>query len=212
MMYGVLACATGGMAAAVAAYGIACRRSSRSAASPRSAGRRSAVSIRFAGMLKGRAAGSARARKRRTHEMEGHLPELAETLSMGLRAGLPLDRAFSLYCTRFDDVLAASCARAYGSWTSGLATREEALQKMAAEFDSPMLERLAASISRTARFGGSLARSLDLLAAEARSRRRAEAEERIAKVPVKMMIPTAVLILPAMLIVVMGPVILGAVS
>ena len=37
---------------------------------------------------------------------------------------------------------------------------------------------------------------------------KAQREERIAKAPVKMMVPTGVLILPAMLILVLGPVLL----
>ena len=41
---------------------------------------------------------------------------------------------------------------------------------------------------------------------------RAKMEEKVAKAPVKMLVPTAVLILPAMLIVVMAPVFLGFVQ
>lgn len=212
-MYAAAACVFGGAAAAAIAMAFASGARVRRRALAAGGGLRLEDGLRRAvDVRRARSAESARARRRRTSEMERHLPELAETLSMGLRAGLPLDRAFFLYCTRFDDILADSCERAYSSWTNGLSTRDEALREMASGFDSPMLDRFAASVSRTARFGGSLARSLELLAAEARSRRKAQVEERIAKVPVKMMVPTAVLILPAMLIVVMGPVLLGAVS
>lgn len=37
---------------------------------------------------------------------------------------------------------------------------------------------------------------------------RAQVEERVAKAPVKMMVPTGTLILPAMLLLVLGPVLL----
>ena len=45
-------------------------------------------------------------------------------------------------------------------------------------------------------------------AEQARAARKAQVEERVAKAPVKMMIPTGTLILPAMLLLVLGPVLL----
>ena len=50
--------------------------------------------------------------------------------------------------------------------------------------------------------------SLSLLAVEARAIRKAKLEERVAKAPVKMLLPVGTLILPAMLILVMGPIML----
>ena len=62
------------------------------------------------------------------------------------------------------------------------------------------------------RFGSPMNRMLEALASEARGCYRAKMEEKVAKAPVKMLVPTAVLILPAMLIVVMAPVFLGFVQ
>ena len=53
-----------------------------------------------------------------------------------------------------------------------------------------------------------MGRMLEVLAAEVRATYRADMEEAVAKAPVKMLVPTAALILPAMLIVVMAPVLL----
>ena len=63
-------------------------------------------------------------------------------------------------------------------------------------------------ISRSLRFGSSLTGSLDSVAVQVRKEYRARKEEEVAKAPVKMMVPTGVLILPAMLILVLGPVML----
>ena len=63
-------------------------------------------------------------------------------------------------------------------------------------------------IVRSLRFGSTLAPDLEAAASEARARHRAQVEERVAKAPVKMMVPTGALILPAMLILVLGPVLL----
>ena len=64
------------------------------------------------------------------------------------------------------------------------------------------------SAVRSLRFGSSLAEGLEASAAEARAAHRAHVEERVAKAPVKMMVPTGALILPAMLLLVLGPVLL----
>jgi len=53
-----------------------------------------------------------------------------------------------------------------------------------------------------------LADNLDDAAAEARANYRTARQESVAKAPVKMMLPTSTLILPAMLILVLGPVLL----
>lgn len=74
------------------------------------------------------------------------------------------------------------------------------------------LERFASNVVRCLRFGSPMNRMLEALASEARGCYRAKMEEKVAKAPVKMLVPTAVLILPAMLIVVMAPVFLGFVQ
>lgn len=58
------------------------------------------------------------------------------------------------------------------------------------------------------RFGTSLGEVLEQSAEQARAARKAQVEERVVKAPVKMMIPTGTLILPAMLLLVLGPVLL----
>ena len=144
----------------------------------------------------------------RTHELERCLPEMLEVMSLGLRSGLSFERSFELYCKHFEGRLVESAERAYRRWSMGLATREQALRDMAGEYDSKLLSRLVESIVRSLRFGSSLAEGLDALATEARDVRKARLQEAIAKAPVKMMIPTGTLILPAMLLLVLGPVLL----
>ena len=85
---------------------------------------------------------------------------------------------------------------------------EDALKALAASYDSPLFTRTVSSIVRSLRFGTALGECLEQAAAQARAERRARVEERVAKAPVKMMVPTGTLILPAMLIMVLGPVLL----
>ena len=108
----------------------------------------------------------------------------------------------------FDSLLARSCASAERQWTLGLKTREEALRNLSDSYASPLFERVVDGIVRSLHFGSSLAESLESAASEARIAYRTRKQEQVAKAPVKMMIPTGTLMLPAMLILVMGPVML----
>lgn len=141
-------------------------------------------------------------------EIERHVPEMIDALSLGMRAGLSFEGAFRMYCQRFDDELARACAQAWQGWESGLMTRDAALRAMAQECEVATLTRFVENIERSLKFGSPMGRMLDMLASEARSCYKAKMEEKVAKAPVKMMAPTAALILPAMLIMVMAPVLL----
>ena len=142
----------------------------------------------------------------RSERLGYQLGEMAEVVALGLRSGLSFDRALLLYCEHFDSVLAIDCGQAHQQWTLGLVSREAALRSLAESYDSPLLVRVVESIVRSLRYGASLADTLESSAAEARSVHRAEVEERVAKAPVKMLIPVGTLILPAMLIFVLGPI------
>lgn len=149
-----------------------------------------------------------RKEEERRLEIERHVPEMIDALGLGMRAGLSFEGAFRLYCQRFDDELAQACAQACRGWESGLVTRDAALRAMAQECGVETLTRFVENVERCLRFGSPMGRMLDMLAAEARSCYKAKMEEKVARAPVKMMAPTAALILPAMLIMVMAPVML----
>lgn len=144
----------------------------------------------------------------RTTGLEHHLSEMIEVVSLGLRSGLSFDKAFELYHAHFETGLSFAAAKAQQRWTMGLSTREEALRDLAAGYDSSLFSRVIENIIRSLRFGSSLAESLEATSVEARAAHKARMEEAVAKAPVKMMVPTGTLILPAMLLLVLGPVLL----
>lgn len=144
----------------------------------------------------------------RANETERHLPEMLEVVALGIRSGLSFDSSLHLYAEHFDCSLSRELANSQRQWSSGLTRREEALRRVAASYDSVILSRVVETIIRSVRYGSTMAKSLEEDAAEAREAYKSRREERVAKAPVKMMIPTGVLILPAMLILVLGPVLL----
>lgn len=141
-------------------------------------------------------------------EIERHVPEMVDAIALGMRSGLSFESAFRMYCTRFDDALAKECMTTLRTWESGLVDRDEALRELGRKCGSPSLARFGDNVVRCLRFGSPMGHMLEVLASESRSSYRAAMEEKVAKAPVKMLAPTAGLILPAMLILIMAPVIL----
>ena len=147
-------------------------------------------------------------RDARSRALGRELPELLEVMGLGLRSGLSFDRCFALYHQHFSTAFARSCALAQQQWMLGLKTRKQGLRDLAECYDSVLLSRVVQTMIRSLHFGTSLAESLESAAQEARGDYKAKREEQVAKAPVKMMLPTGTLILPAMLLLVLGPVLL----
>ncbi len=148
----------------------------------------------------------------RTREMERHLPEMLDVIALGMRSGLSFDMSMRLYAGHFDTLLAEDMSIAERTWSTGLERRDEALRTVAQSYASPLFSRVVETIIRSIRFGSSMVEGLEAQSVEARQDYRAQREEQIAKAPVKMMIPTGTLILPAMMILVLGPVMLELVG
>ena len=94
----------------------------------------------------------------------------------------------------------------------GVSTRDEALRRLSDELGIGALRRFADAVSQALAFGSPLAAVLEQQAQAIRDEQRSEMEERIEKVPVKMLIPMGTLIVPAMLIAILGPLLGSAVS
>ena len=139
---------------------------------------------------------------------EHHLDMLCDIVAMGAEAGLSFDGAVELYCSRFSNPLASKLEEARQQWVHGVVGRSQALQDLARDVGSPGLKRFADTASRAVEQGAPLAGMLRRLALELRQSHRTAMERRVARAPVKMLVPTGTCILPAMLLLVMGPMLL----
>lgn len=146
--------------------------------------------------------------KARSASVERDLSSMLEVVVLGLRSGLSFDRSLQLYCQYFSTPLARSMKQALDRWQWGLMTREQSLRRLAESYDSALLSRVVESTVRSLRFGVSMAAVLDEASREARDLYKTRIEEQVARAPVKMMLPVGVLILPAMLMLILGPVLL----
>ena len=133
---------------------------------------------------------------------------MADIIAMGVRSGLSFDAALGLYCSKFDQELALGLRDARLQWTSGLASRDQALKDLSERIGSKALKRFVETSLQAIHYGAPLAAMLGRFSRDVRARRKNAIERQIAKAPIKLLVPMGTCILPAMLILVMGPVLL----
>jgi tight adherence protein C len=135
------------------------------------------------------------------------LPDTLDLIVVCVEAGLALDQAMQHVSRELMDVHPdiSREVELVNLEIRGGKRRAEALRGLADRTGEAELSKLVAVMIQTDRFGTSIADSLRTHSDFMRVRRRQEAEERAAKVGVKLVFPIFFLILPAMLIVVAGP-------
>jgi tight adherence protein C len=134
------------------------------------------------------------------------LGELIDVVALGMSAGVSFDVALELYCGRYRTELAQVLAEAMQGWRLGVTTRRDALLGVAARLDIPAFTGFVETVTESLEFGAPVAQALARQAQEVREERRRDAEERIQKAPVKMLVPTSTLVLPALILSIMGPI------
>jgi tight adherence protein C len=83
--------------------------------------------------------------------------------------------------------------------------REDALRHFGERTDVKDIKSLVSMLIQTDRFGTSIAQALRVHSDDLRVKRRQRAEEAAAKTTIKLVIPLAIFVFPAMFIVILGP-------
>ena len=135
----------------------------------------------------------------------GEVSEMIDIIRLGLSAGLSFDAALGLYCEGRDGALAERMACARLLWQTGVASRERALEDAARDTGVRALETFAMAVGQALELGAPLTETLAGQSREIRAAHRAEVERQIERAPVKLLIPTGTLILPALLVSIIGP-------
>lgn len=136
------------------------------------------------------------------------LPEALDMLTVCVEAGLGFDAALAQVARNTRGPLAAEFARALQEMQIGLA-RNQALRGMVARTTVAELRAFVSALVQAGELGIPVAQVLREQAGELRLRRRQRAEERAQQVPVKIMIPLILCLFPALLVIVIGPGLLG---
>lgn len=142
--------------------------------------------------------------KKRQKNIRKSLPDALDLLTICVEAGLGFDAAMVHVSEKWQSELSLAFMRVITEIRLGK-VRREALRDMADRIDLPELTSFVAAVIQSEMLGVSLARVLRVQADQMRVRRRQRAEEEAHKAPVKMLIPMALLIFPALIILLMAP-------
>jgi tight adherence protein C len=141
---------------------------------------------------------------RRRRQIERDAADMIDLLAITVQAGLGLDQAMKATCERLRGPLADEMRLTLGEIRIGQ-SRHEALRRLGERADTPAMRSFTRSMAQSEAMGVPISETLKALASEARTRKKATAEEAAQKAPIKMVFPLAVCIFPAILIAAAGP-------
>jgi tight adherence protein C len=141
---------------------------------------------------------------KRQKDIRKALPDALDLLTICVESGLGFDSAMQRVSEKWRTELSLAFARVIQEIQLGK-IRREALRDMADRIAIPELTSFVAAVIQSEQLGVSLAKVLHIQADQMRVKRRQLAEEEAHKAPLKMLIPMALLIFPALVIVLLTP-------
>jgi tight adherence protein C len=142
--------------------------------------------------------------KKRQLVIDTQLNDALSELVMGVEAGMTLEAVMNMHAERRDTELSREFKHLLNQVNIGV-TRSEALDEMMLRTPTTGTRMFATAVQQNQKLGTPLAASLRQQAQSSRRRRRQNAEEKAARLSLKMIFPTVFCILPVLLIVVVGP-------
>jgi len=139
------------------------------------------------------------------------LPDAIDLMVISVEAGLGMDQAIS-YVGKELGIAHPALSDELGLMSLEVRAgirRSEALHNLADRTGESEIRKLVSVLTQTDRFGTSMANALRTHSEYMRIERRQQAEERAAKIGVKLVFPIFFFILPSMLLVTVGPGMLG---
>jgi tight adherence protein C len=139
------------------------------------------------------------------------LPDAIDLMVISVEAGLGMDQAIS-YVGKELHIAHPELSNELGLMSLEVRAgirRTEALHNLADRTGESEIRKLVSVLTQTDRFGTSMANALRTHSEYMRIERRQQAEERAAKIGVKLVFPIFFFILPSMLLVTVGPGMLG---
>jgi tight adherence protein C len=145
--------------------------------------------------------------RKRREAIDYELPEMIDLFVVAIEAGVSLAAAIRIAAREIPGPLGQELRLTLQEQNLGLST-EEALENLGVRADSPNMRMFVRSIVQGETLGISIGQIMRNLSDEMRKRRKAKAEERARKAPVKMVFPLVLLIFPAMFVVLVLPAII----
>jgi tight adherence protein C len=147
----------------------------------------------------------------RQRELTEALPDAVDLMRVCVEAGLGLDAAMARAGEEMDlrsQALADELRLVMLDLRVG-STRERALQNFALRTGVEDVATFVTILLQSEHFGTNVAESLRVLSETMREHRKVRAEERAAKIPLKLLFPLIFLIFPSLFVVLMGPAVIS---
>lgn len=142
--------------------------------------------------------------ERRLEEIDRELPELIDSLVVTLEAGMGFGGALQMVAREMRGPLGDEISFALQEQSMGLASNA-ALENMLERVDTPAMGSFVRAVIQGETLGVSIGEIMRAVAVDMRARRRASAEQRAQKAPIKMLFPLAFCVFPAILIILLYP-------
>ena len=146
-------------------------------------------------------------RRKRLETIEYDLPDLIDLLVVTLEAGLSFTASLRVAAGRMSGPLAQELRLTLQEQSMGL-TLSESLQNLLRRADTPGIRSFVRGMTQGEQLGVSTGQIMRTLADEMRKKRKAAAEERAQKAPIKLLFPLLIFIFPAMFVVILLPALL----
>jgi tight adherence protein C len=142
--------------------------------------------------------------RERFDRIDRQMPDLIDLLVVTVEAGLGILASMRVASERLQDPLGQELRLTLQEQRMGLSVFE-AITSLGQRADTPNMRMFVRSLTQGEKLGVSIAATMRNLATEMRKRRRAMAEEKAQKMPIKLLFPLVFLIFPAIMIVLLVP-------
>ncbi len=150
-------------------------------------------------------------KRQRFDKIDKQLPDMIDLLVVTIEAGLGILASMRVASDSMSDPLGQELRLTLQEQRMGLSVGQ-AIESLGRRADSPNMRIFVRSITQGERLGVSIGTTMRNLSVEMRKRRRAIAEERAQKMPVKMLFPLIFFIFPALFIVILTPMIINIIE
>jgi tight adherence protein C len=146
--------------------------------------------------------------EKRKEKIRKSLPDLLDLVYVSVEAGLGFDAALKKSAEKMKGPLSTELIKALNEISKGK-EREEAFKDMVSRTGVDEVSTFIRAVIQTEKLGSNIANMLRVQSATMRQMRRQRAEEKAAKLPIKMLFPLMFLMFPALFVVILGPAVIN---
>lgn len=150
-------------------------------------------------------------RRSRMEQIDKQMPDMIDLLVVTIEAGLGVLASMRVASESMSDPLGQELRLTLQEQRMGLSV-SQAIESLGRRADAPNMRIFVRAITQGERLGVSIGTTMRNLSLEMRKRRRAMAEERAQKMPIKMLFPLIFFIFPALFIVILTPMMINIVD